>query len=141
MKHVLLYNSATSGLTKQDATSLDLFHRQQLRRIIEKSYPNKISDKALYEQCHEEPLPSTITRSRWQLFGHILRLVEATPTSKVMEFYCETSELEGFRGSPKETLVTTLLKDIKRVIEVDSTFPLQPVNQLGQQQICNMLVS
>ena len=43
-----------------------------------------------------------------------------------MKFYCKTSESKSFRGKPRETLLSTLLKNIKRVLEVDPTFPLQP---------------
>ena len=43
-----------------------------------------------------------------------------------MECYCETPESKGFRGTTREMLVTKLLKDIKQVLEVEATFPLQP---------------
>ena len=82
VKPVLLYENATWGLTKQDATKFHSFHRQQLRRLIGKSYPNKVSNKALYERFHEEPLSSTITRSQWQLFAHILRLGKSKSSIK-----------------------------------------------------------
>ena len=81
VKPVLLYNCATWGLTKQDSANLDSFHRQQLRRIIGKRYPHKISCKALYKRCEEEPISITITRRRWQLFGHTLRLNKETRAS------------------------------------------------------------
>ena len=55
VKPVLLYNNAIWGLTKQGPTNLDSFHRQQLKSIIGTNCPNKISNKALYERCHEEP--------------------------------------------------------------------------------------
>ena len=55
VKPVLLYNNAIWGLTKRGATNLDAFHRRQLKRIIGKNCPNKFSNKALYERCHEEP--------------------------------------------------------------------------------------
>ena len=42
-----------------------------------------------------------------------------------MKFYSKISELKGFWGTLRETLVTTLSKDIKRVLEVDPSFPLQ----------------
>ena len=125
VKPVLLCNSATWGLKKQVATNLDSFHRQQLWRIIGESYPNKISNRTLYERC--------------QLFGHILRLDEATPVSKAMKFCCKTSELKSFRGKPRETLLSTLLKNIKRVLEADPTFPLQPTKTtIDLQYACQL---
>ena len=47
VKSVLLYENATRGFTKQDATKFGSFHRQLLRILIGKSYLNKISNKAL----------------------------------------------------------------------------------------------
>lgn len=43
-----------------------------------------------------------------------------------MEFYCETSESKGVRDIPREKLVTKLSKDIKHILEVNPTSPLQP---------------
>ena len=96
VKPVLLYNSLTWGLSKHDTVNLDSFHRQQLQKIIEKSYPNKISNKTLYERYHEESLSPTITRSPWQLFGHILRPDEATPASKARKCNCSSSRCRNF---------------------------------------------
>ena len=55
-----------------------------------------------------------------------MRLDEETPASKAMEFYRETLESKGCRGTPRKTLVTTISNKIKRVLEVDPTFPLKP---------------
>ena len=51
IKPVLLYNSSTWGLTANDELKLDTFHRKQLRRVIGKRYPDKISNAKLYEKC------------------------------------------------------------------------------------------
>ena len=48
MKPVLLYNSSTWGLTANDELKLDIFHGKQLRRVIGKRYPYKISNAKLY---------------------------------------------------------------------------------------------
>ena len=54
-----------------------------------------------------------------------MRLEEETPASKAMEFYRETLESKGCRGTPRKTLVTTISNNIKRVLEVNPTFPLK----------------
>ena len=93
VKPVLLCNSATWGFKKHVAKNLDSFHRQQLWRIIGKSYPNKISNRTLYERCHEEPLSSTIKRSCWQLFGHI---VSSNSSIKSNEILLQNIRIENF---------------------------------------------
>ena len=43
--------SLTWGLTANDELRLDTFNRKQLRRVIGKRYPNKISNAKLNEKC------------------------------------------------------------------------------------------
>ena len=51
IKTVLLYNSSTWDLTANDELKVDTFDRKQLRRVIGKRYPDKISNAKLYEKC------------------------------------------------------------------------------------------
>ena len=64
------------------------------------------------------------------MFGHILRLSDDTPAVKAMRFYFEGSE-RGFRGRPRETLVTTLNKDINRARAMERSFPLPNIKNNG----------
>ncbi|XP_065062423.1 uncharacterized protein LOC135689200 [Rhopilema esculentum] len=130
VKPVLMYNSSTWGLTQKDTKGLDAFHRQQLRQLIGKKYPNKISNQNLYKRCEEGPISIDILNGRWRLFGHILRLSDDTPAVKAMRFYFEGSE-RGFRGRPRETLVTTLNKDITRARAMERSFPLPNIKNNG----------
>ena len=56
-----------------------------------------------------------------------------------MKFYYETSESKGFRGTPRGTLVSTLSRDIKRVLEWDLTFPLQPTKTTADRRHARQL--
>ncbi|XP_033111247.1 uncharacterized protein LOC117112288 [Anneissia japonica] len=56
VKPVLLYNSNTWALTKDDELKLNTFHRKQLRKIIGLKYPHRISNKHLYDRCTARPL-------------------------------------------------------------------------------------
>ena len=114
IKPVLLYNSSTWGLTANDELKLDTFHRKQLRRVIGKRYPDKISNKKLYEKCKTYPISLHITELRWQKFGHILRLNSNTPAYKSMLYYFTTSSVEFYRGADRTTIVTTLNRDINK---------------------------
>ena len=49
VKSILLYNCGTWGISKGDQKKLDSFHRRQLRKVIRVNWPQKISNKKLYE--------------------------------------------------------------------------------------------
>ena len=123
VKPVLMYNSSTWGLTQKDTKGLDAFHRQQLRQLIGQKYPNKISNRNLYRKCEERPISTDILKGRWRLFGHILCLSDDTLAVKAMKLYFERSD-KGSRGRPRETIVTTLNKDITRVRSMEGSFPI-----------------
>ena len=91
MKPVLLYNASTWGLTKNDETGLDSFHRQQLRKVLNVKYPDRMKNDEVYKIAEETPISLQITKSRWKLFGHILRLDEETPAKKAMRYYFSMS--------------------------------------------------
>ena len=114
IKAVLLYNSSTWGLTVNDELKLDTFHRKELRRVIDKRYPDKISNAKLYEKCKTYPISLQITELRWQKFGHILRLDRDTPAYTSMLYYFSTSSVGLYRGADRTTIVTTLNRDINR---------------------------
>ena len=73
-KPVLLCNSSTQGLTANDELKLDTFHWKQLRQVIGKRYPDKISNAKLNKKCKAYPISLQITELRWQKIRHILRL-------------------------------------------------------------------
>ena len=114
IKPALLYNSSTWGLTANDELKLDTFHRKQLRRVIGKRYPDKISNAKLYERCKTYPISLQITELRWQKFGHILRLDQNTPAYTSMLYYFSTSSVSLYKGADRTTIVTTINRDINR---------------------------
>ena len=121
VKPVLLYNSSTWEMTQKETKDLNAFHRQQLRKLIGKKYPNKISNQNLYKRCDERPISIDILTGRWRLFGHVLRRFDETPAVQTMKFYFEESE-KKFRGRPRESIVTTLNKDINRAKSINRDF-------------------
>ena len=131
VKPVLTYNASTWGMTKTDSESIDAFHRQQLRKIWKITWKDKISNNKLYEMSKAKPLSYEIAKSRWRLFGHILRLKSDTPAQKSMSYYFENHEnRKKYRGRPRETIITTLEKDIKNANILDPV--LMPLNKLNE---------
>ena len=129
VRSVLLYNSCTWGLTKEDEKSLDSFHRKQLRQVIGVFYPNKIRNKKLYEITNSRPITIDITKARWKMFGHALRLDERTPARKAMKYYFQVPEnAVKFRGRKRATIVTTLNRDIERTKEKNKAFYINSLN-------------
>ena len=76
----------------------EVFHRNQLRRVLGVRWPFKTSNEALYEKCAAKPLGLAIRRFRWNLFGHVLRLSFDTPAQMAMDYYCNTKEDTKSRG-------------------------------------------
>ena len=108
----LTYNMGTWGLTKGEFTSLDIFHRKQLRFLLGIFYPDHISNKALYKRTHSEPISTMALYARWKLFGHILRLPPNVPANKAMIAYF-SQHGTGRRGRPRTTLPIVLNDDLK----------------------------
>ena len=130
VKPILTYNCGTWAMTKSEEDSIDAFHRQQLRRTIGKKWPHRISNANLYKRCRECPISLFILRSRWKLFGHILRADPRTPAYRAMLYYFEPSIAKSFRGRPRCTIVTTLDNDIKKTSTKLDTFPLQQLKNI-----------
>ena len=92
-------NSSTWRLTANDELFIENnFHRKQLRQVIGKRYPDKISNAKLYEKHKTYLISLLITEVRWQKFGHILRLDQNTPACSSMLYYFSTSSVGLYKG-------------------------------------------
>ena len=125
VKSVLRYNSCTWGLTKDDEKNLDSFHRRQLRQVLGVFYPHKIRNNEHYKATRARPISIDITKARWKMFVHPLRLDENTPARKAMKWFFQVPEgVRKFRGRKRATIVTTLNRDIERVKKINQNFVL-----------------
>ena len=70
---VLMYNSSCWAAPMSALDKLDKAHQRHLRSILNYKYPHFISNDNLYKRCNTEPLSSKVARSRWRMFGHVLR--------------------------------------------------------------------
>ena len=123
VKSVLMYNSCTWGLTKEDEKNLDSFHRKQLRIVLGVFYPNRIRCEKLYKVTKSRPITIDITRARWKMFGHVLRMNEKTPARKAMKYFFQDPQgTPKFRGRKRATIVTTLNRDIERTQQHNTSF-------------------
>ena len=105
---VLLYCAEMWRTTEKDDEKLDTFHRKCLRRIMKIHWPEKVSNKDLYERTQSTPLSVTIKIRRWRWLGHVLRR-EAQNNSKVALTW--TPEGRRKRGRPRNTWRRTVEKE------------------------------
>ena len=111
-----MYNCSSWAAPLDVIRKLDVCHRNHLRQILKIRYPNTISNNKLYEKCSSIPLSERVKKSRWKMFGHILRSPENSPASLALSFAVTgTSEISGRRGRHRINLLSLLRKDISRL--------------------------
>ena len=122
VKPVLTYNSSTWGLTKAELNKVDAFHRKHLRTIWKR---RKMSNKQVYELSKTNKISEEIKKSRWRMFGHVLRLDLQTPAQMSMTYYFEEEvNMNKVNGRPRTTLATVLNNDLKEAKKVHNDMVL-----------------
>ena len=112
---VLLYNCSSWSAPKNVMNKLDTCHRRHLRKICNIYWPKGvISNRELYRRCGVTPITERVRKTRWKLFGHILRMDDNCPAVLALRYAVTSSEfLKGRRGRPRSNLFTTLVNDLK----------------------------
>ena len=126
IKPILLYNSATWGITKSEEESLNSFHRKQPRHVLNIKYPTVRKNKKVYEVTKENILSFNILNFRWKLFGSTLRQHQDSSAQKSMVYYFEKNS-SLFKGRPRTTLPITINNDIKlaaRIKQIDIKYSI-----------------
>ena len=77
-------------------------------------YPVRMRSRTVYNTTEEEVLSIDLLRSRWKLFGHVLRMHEETPAFKSMLHYYSSSKAPKFRGRPRVNMPWKLDQDLVR---------------------------
>ena len=128
VKSVLLYNCGTWGMSGKDEKDMNSFHRRQLRRVLGIKYPTTMKNKTVYKQTNTRPISVDITRARWKLFGHILRMKENTPARLAMKYFFQIPPgAKKFKGRKRTTIVTTINNDIERTRKMNPRFDLKVI--------------
>ena len=112
VRSILLYNCGTWGMSVSDEDAFDSFHRRQLRHVLNIHYPHKITNKQLYKITHTQLISPDITKARWKLLGHTLRMHKDTPARRAIQFYFSERPEKKFRGRRRSTIVSALNRDI-----------------------------
>ena len=107
-----------------------------MRKVIAIQWPHKISNNKLHKITGTKPLLITMTKRRWKLLGHILRLPVDCPARKAIRYYFKERTNKIFRGRRRTTIASTVNEDIKRTKKDDITFSVTPlVSQVSQQNL------
>ena len=134
---VLMYNSSCWAAPKSVLEKLDVVHRRHLRSILNYKYPNIISNENLYKRCNCEPLSVRVHRSRWRMFGHVLRGPENGPAFSSLTFAVNTLQYPGRRGRPQSNLFSLIVNDLKRHdLSLSSLTDLSKLRSMASNKAC-----
>ena len=126
IKSIFLYNSELWTLTSKLEKEIDAFQRKGLRRILNIRWPDKISNKDLYEKTNQTPWSRNIKRRRISWFGHLLRLSPETPARQALQE--SIRKVKKPPGRPQLTWITQVKKDLSSVDVVVETEVTQITN-------------
>lgn len=112
VKAVLLYGSECWRIIQTDMNKLSSFHNTCLRKICKIFWPNKITNKDLYQKTNQCCIETEIKRKRWRWIGHVMRKESDDITKIALRW---TPDGRRKRGRPKETwrrMVEQEMKDM-----------------------------
>ena len=113
---VIMYNCSSWAAPCDVLRKLDVCHRSHLRQILKIKWPTVISNEKLYKICRTTPLSNRVKKSRWKMFGHILRSPKNSLAALTLSFAVDgSSGFKGRRGRHKTNLLSTIRNDIKRI--------------------------
>jgi hypothetical protein len=114
----LIYNAHCIPYTRAQLDKVNSTHRRHLRRALGVYHPEHISVPETYRRAEAVPLSVRIVKSRWTMFGHILRQT-GTPANQAMSEYFRAakSRIVTRRIRALTTLPKILHSEILRLTE------------------------
>ena len=112
VKSVLLYGSECWRIIQSDFNKLAAFHNTCLRKICKIFWPNKITNKDLYQLTSQRDIREEIKIRKWKWIGHVFRR-EKNNISKVSMRWTPAGKRK--RGRPKETWRRTVESELKEI--------------------------
>ena len=110
VKSVLMYGAETWRMTKATVHKIQTFINNCLRQIMKIRWPEKVSNKTLWERTSQNPVEEDITRRRWGWLGHTLRKPATNITHQALTW---NPQGKRNRGRPKNTWRRDLQKDVQ----------------------------
>lgn len=110
IKSILLYGSETWNASRTNINRIQVFINKCLRKIMKIFWPNKISNKELWDRTNQEPIEITIRKRKWRWLGHTLRRNEEDVTRQSLEW---NPVGKRSRGRPTQTWRRSLTEEMK----------------------------
>jgi len=111
VKPVLLYGAETWRTTKRTTQKVQTFINSCLRKILRIFWPDKISNRELWEKTKQKPVEEDIKHRRWGWIGHTLRKPDNSITRQSLSW---NPQGKRKRGRPKNTWRRDLEADIRQ---------------------------
>ena len=100
VKTILLYGAETWKTTKNLLHKLQVFINNCLRRILNIRWPEKISNKDLWEKTNQSPVDEELKKRKWRWIGHTLRKPKTNITRQALQW---NPQGKRSRGRPRYT--------------------------------------
>ena len=110
---VLLYNCALWTLSQTLTDVVNVWHRQKLRTIIGITYPQRISNTALYARAEQTTLSQFCRQQRLLWFGHVVREGAESSSFQALQMSINTTDIRRPRGRPRLRWIDVVKKDLK----------------------------
>ena len=108
---VLLYGAECWRVTQRDSQRLSVFHTSCLRKICRIYWPQKITNKELYQRTGQRDIFTAIMQRRWRWLGHVIRKDRDSITRTALRWTPDSGRRK--RGRPWETWRRTIEVQVK----------------------------
>ena len=112
VKSVLLYGCETWRETVSTIKSLQVFVNKCLRNILGIRWPEKISNKELWQRTKQQPIETVIRTRKLKWIGHTLRKKQENVTRQALDW---NPQGQRKRGRPKNTWRRGLENELKKI--------------------------
>lgn len=138
VKPILTYLTWTITTTKAQLEKLNTTHRKHLQQMMNRHYPQMISNKTLYHVTKQRSITLDIPKARWKLFGHTLRQDPDTITNVAMENYFRNTTNPKFKTTKLPTSLPIQLNrdlvNIKQHLTLKNSRDLNHLRNLAQNK-------
>ena len=108
---VLLYGAECWRVTQRDSQRLSGFHTSCLRKICRIYWPQKITNKELYQRTGQRDITTVVKQRRWRWLGHVIRKDRDSITRTALRWTPGSGKRK--RGRPRETWRRTIEAEMK----------------------------
>jgi len=110
---IVTYACETWKMTARIAQKLNVFHQRCLRKILQVTYKDHITNEEILRRTCSRKLADIVTERRFRMAGHVLRLPSSRPARGAITWTPAGGARR--RGRPRMTWRRTFQQDLERV--------------------------